>query len=277
MGAVDENKWNPISALREVERNYSGWAYSYKYARVHELLTPWRNEYDMADGGRMVYIPEPIALRLGNNDVEWRVDPIREVSLPDFKTQFGVFHSVNRGEFGGKLETPSGLVASGNFDYVFDFGDNVYAIDSLRHMGTYHFGLYEFSSADKCELLYSVGGLFDPKDESLSYCAHCFTDDCLYILISGDSEILNSDGGRKYKWLTRLLRVCNGVVEKVMDIDGAFDDVRSIIVKDDVLYIGADKIVDIVDIKSGHERFLSLLSESAETDLVNTHKALYTD
>ena len=99
----------------------------------------------------------------------------------------------------------------------------------------------------------------------------------MYILISGDIELLNSVGERKYKWLARLLRVRDGVVEKVMDIAGTFYDVRSIIVKDDVLYIGADKIVDIVDIKSGHERFLSLLSESAEEDLVSMHKSLYTN
>ena len=61
--------------------------------------------------------------------------------------KFGVFCSVDQGEFGGELVTPSGEKLGGNYKYIFDLKDKVYAISSSSHMTIAHTTIYEFTSA----------------------------------------------------------------------------------------------------------------------------------
>ena len=60
----------------------------------------------------------------------------------EFNTQYGIFKSTDNGEFGGAIKLPNEEEISGNFKYVFDVGDKVYAISSLAHMMSAYTDIY---------------------------------------------------------------------------------------------------------------------------------------
>lgn len=79
------------------------------------------------------------------------------------------------GEFGGALETPGGEI-DGNFCDVFEFGDRVYAVDSLSHLGLASTTIYSFDRDCKHHKIFSA--------ENLDFKARYATGERAYILLS---------------------------------------------------------------------------------------------
>ena len=72
--------------------------------------------------------------------------------IKTFDTKYGFMMTENEGEWGGHLYnlTDKGLELAGygNYIYVFEYNDKVYAITSSSHMGCYECSLYEIKKYD---------------------------------------------------------------------------------------------------------------------------------
>ena len=72
--------------------------------------------------------------------------------LKKFDTKFGLMVTNDDGEWGGRLYnlTDNGLEKAGfgNFIYVFEYNDKVYAVTSSSHMGLYKSSLHEIRKFD---------------------------------------------------------------------------------------------------------------------------------
>ena len=264
-----DNIWRPISALRKIEENLSGKYYSYEWVKSSGFIDHIDAE---SWGGKIhtAHVVEPIKIRLGEgNIIEYRkVETDDESQGCVFETKFGRFHSENRGEFGGKLRLPSGDCIGGNFDWVFDYNDNVYAIDSICHMGIGHFKFYEFHNSNTYRCIYDVGIWGERNNERFTFRSMYASPEGIYILLDG--EVIVSDGSHKF--ISRLLFFSNGTVEECIDFEEIFTVVTSIIVLDSALYIAADKVLAVIDIKSGAMQFYTFIKKSAENDILNTIK-----
>lgn len=268
-----QNPWRTIKTLRKVERNFSGFHYTYERVKSQNCLNLVESQYWLNDES-VVHIAEPMVIRANEaGDIEWRHKTdesiLEENSDVDYETKLGLFHSSNYGEFGGELILPSGDSIGGNFVRVFDYKEKVYAIDSLRHMSLGHFKLYEFSTSTKYSCLYDVGDYLSlRRSESLKFQAIYFTDDAMYILLDGDVGISPYDCDDSTPvWISRLLFVQNGKVEECLEIKERFFAIENIIVQESILYIAADKILAIVNIENGEKSFYTFVKNKAENNL----------
>ena len=268
-----QSKWLSINNLRNVERNYSGWSYTYDFAKQRNLLSSQKSR--SYGDTPAVWTPETIEIRNTSEGIEYRIKKIsNNYENNKFKTKFGIFYTKNMGEFGGELILPLGDSLYGNFIQVFDFADKVYAIDSLRHMFIGHFKLYEFNDNSHYSCLYEVGDIFGERnDELLDFNGIYITSDNIYILISGEIHSNNATHfkERKYQNISRLLQVTNNKVEEIMEIEDTFSSVQNIIVTDEILYVAADKILAVLNIKNKDVKYYSFIDKKAELNLLKVH------
>lgn len=266
--------WLPVSKLRKIDINISGEAYTYDWAKNHNLLEKKCGEAWVKL--HTVFILEPIEIRMNKDgNIEYRTtEEYNKNHRSDFHTDFGMFHSDDRGEFGGELILPVGGRLGGNFIDVFDFQNKVYAIDSICHMMMGNFSLYEFNDGSNYRCLYEVGGFGERHNESLSFEAYCITPKGIYILLSG--EVTNEsekDIAYKDKWISRLLLVSNGTVEEVIEIKESFANVQNIIVSGDILYIAANKMLAIINVLNGDAQYYTFINKRAENNLLKVRAA----
>lgn len=177
------------------------------------------------------------------------------------------------GEFGGQLYTPFRTIY-GNFCDVFDFEDKVYAVHSLTHLLSLCFGLYEISKDGNINEVYSLTDYFQGKDywEDLAYCAKYIRDDHnAYILIAGFVKQLKEEVGEtrsETRYESRLIHICNGRVETIMVIPEWISEVTNMIVTDDYVYLGHDKMLSIIDRKTKTIEYRTFLSGKAVKNLL---------
>ena len=122
---MNNEKWKSIESLRKADRDYSGMHYSMSYGKKHKNRKDMYAQY----GTKSVAIEESVHIKRDNDGsivYEVRGREHLEEGTGHYNTQFGVFRSVDNGEFGGVLITPSGEKIAGNFKYVFDIQDKVY-------------------------------------------------------------------------------------------------------------------------------------------------------
>lgn len=92
-----------------------------------------------------------------SGELTWRAVeqlPVQESEF-DFQSSLGLFRSIDRGEFGGRLITPK-TTMHGNFRNLFEFNNKVYAIDSLNHLGVGHTRIYEFDKDVNTNMLFKT-------------------------------------------------------------------------------------------------------------------------
>ena len=69
------------------------------------------------------------------------------IDVNEFETKYGLMMTEDRGEWGGSLyiitKNRAEEVAYGNFQYVFEYNNKVYATSSLSHLGCYTCSLHE--------------------------------------------------------------------------------------------------------------------------------------
>ena len=256
--------WKPISDMREITNNISGWNYSEQYASKHKKYTE----------------REIMTIRFDKDGKpECCISNIykeRKEQPATFQTRLGTFVTNDQGEFGGDLTLPSGEKIAGNFFEIIECGKGVYAIDSCGHMGLGHFSLYLFPENLNIEHIYSSESrsfLEKKKNEeklydNLVYGAHYVCDDELYIVISGFKELYAEDGYKDYWGCTKLLIITNDEVKKIIEFEEHFSRINEMIVRDSKAYITMDKMLAVIDIQKETYKLYTTLSESDETDIV---------
>lgn len=142
----------------------------------------------------------------------------------------------------------------------------MYAVHSLAHLLSLDFGLYEISKDGNINEVYSLTHYFKGKDywEDLAYCAKYIRDDHnAYILIAGFVKQLKEESGE-----SRLIHICNGRVETIMVIPEWVSEVTNMIVTDDYVYLGHDKMLSIIDRKTKAIEYRTFLSGKAVKNLL---------
>lgn len=189
--------------------------------------------------------------------------------LPDYESEFdfhsslGLFQSINRGEFGGKLITPK-TTMNGNFGNIFEFNDKVYAIDTLNHLGIGHTCIYEFDKEINAHTLFKT-----TFGEWLSLSSLSIEKNRILILISG--VIVSEQGAfSDRKPYSCLYEISKNGFNKVAEFDNSFYYVNNILLLNKKLIIGMDKVVAFVDIETKEIRYFTPLTIEAENDIKTT-------
>jgi hypothetical protein len=268
--------WKNITELREVERDYSGLVYSYRYAKKHKDL---KNQYCSSYGGkkeRQVGIAEPIAIKRGKNGeilYELRNRNVHFESEQVFETHLGKFASIDRGEFGGEMTLPNGVVIGGNFRYVFDQGEFVYGIDTSAHMLVAHTKIYRFNSNLEYECLYSVGDWYQSLVNNVSEDLYCravdISEDTANILLGGEVFTIDEQGNRSDWGEIRVLNISDGDIHEVIRMAGKpLGSAEYVIVEGNEIYISMDKMVMIINAVTKEIKYFTCISEEDEEELL---------
>lgn len=253
---MDKNIWHNISELKNISKNISGSGYTFNYAKKHNL-------YEL--GLHFTYIPiksvwtpEPIEISKNEEgEIFYRcIDAKRDIYtyLPEaeFDTRLGKFISCNKGEFGGYLTTPKDTI-QGNFINVFDFRNKTYAIDSLSHLACAHSKVYEFSDDFSWkEVCFLSGYIFK---------AIYFGDTSAFLLFSG----FNGEFQSKEK--SYMFEISDNGFSLKAEFDSFYNYVNNMIIHNDKMILGMDKIVCIVNIETKEESYLTPIDIKAEKNI----------
>lgn len=253
-----------VSDLRKTSylcgKMYSGKFYDSLYEEENENVRAksYKNNHVIALF-RQEYIE---IMQSENGDLMWKaVEKLPEHEYEfDFQSSLGLFHSKNRGEFGGTLITPKETLR-GNFCNLFEFHGKVYAIDSLSHMGIGHTRIFEFDKELKPELLYETG-----RKDLLSLSSFTLEDDRIIILISG-GELGTSGTFSDCQQCSYLFEITKDGFRIVAKFDIEFHYVYNMLLKDNTLILGMDKVVAFADIITKEISFYTPLSIEAEEDI----------
>ena len=180
----------------------------------------------------------------------------------DFHSSFGVFHSSDRGEFGGTLTTPN-EVLYGNFCKIWEQSGKVYAIDSLFHGGVRHFRLLEFSKDSKSRELIS-----QKDNEWFSFTSLTTEADRTIILINGlvfDSAFTIQTA----KQVSSLLEVTENGCHTIAEFKFWIEPVYNMLLTGNKLILGMDKIIAVINLDAKKITAYTPLTTEAETDLKN--------
>lgn len=268
--------WNTINNLRETGRSYCGMLYSCDYAKKYKNMA---DEHCSCRG--KVGIAEQIYLKRGENGELLYLVAGRDKSMPhdrEFTTQFGLFHSDDRGEFGGDMTTPSGKKVGGNFRYVFDFKDKAYAVSTGSHIAIAHTEVYRFDNASDYECVYKTIDFLSATDENkISENLYCsavdVTGDKAYLLLTGVIAKFEENGNRSHWNELRLLELCDGTAKEVLTLTGDTPSwAKSVLVEGNTLYFSADKMVYIVDLTTKEVKYLTCISVEDEEELLRENK-----
>lgn len=256
-----------IDELRETinlcGKMYSSNFYYYLYGKEDKLVRAKSYSNDQVIS---LFRPEYIEIiQTKSGELNWKAVE----QLPDHESEFdfhssvGLFHSINRGEFGGKLITPK-TTMHGNFGNLFEFNDKVYAIDSLNHMGVGHTRIYEFKKNA------NANTLFETKfDEQLSLSSINIENNRILILISG--AILGEQGTFSNSIpYSCLFEISKNGFNKIAEFEKSFYYVNNILLLNKKLIIGMDKVVAFVDIETKEIRYFTPLTIEAENDIKST-------
>lgn len=189
--------------------------------------------------------------------------PVHEYEF-DFKSSLGLFQSTNRGEFGGTLITPKSTLR-GNFSHLFEFNGKVYAIDSLNHMGIGHTCIYEFDKELNVKTLFKT-----ERRETISLSSLKIEENRILILVSG--AILGDKGTFDGSSLcSYLFEISRDGFKKIAVFDFSFSYVHNILLIDNELIVGMDKVIAFVNIETKEIRFLTPLTIEAENDIIKAN------
>mgnify|MGYP003209557760 CR=1 FL=1 len=266
-----DTEWKKLNQLRKIDDSISNLLYSREYAAPK--ITKRKKKKTFYFPNKTVYIFQRIEIKESEQGkILWRNCEYKGTDrITKYDTQFGEMTSDDRGEFGGVLYTPFGNI-DGNFCDVFDFEDKVYAVHSLAHLLSLYFGLYEISKDGNINEVYSLTDYFKGKDycEDLAYCAKYIRDDHnAYILIAGYVKQLKEEFGET-RYESRLIHICNGVVDTIMVIPEWIPEVTNMIVTDDYVYLGHDKMLSIIDRKTKAIEYRTFLSGKAVKNLLKS-------
>lgn len=190
------------------------------------------------------------------------------------------------------MTSPAGKTISGNFKYVFDLKDKVYAISTLRHLDIASTSIYRFDNDKDVQSIYGTSDwltvmVLEPLGESTKDYYENLSCDAVYVnndeayavlsgLISKKSEprgIRENDSVR----ICRMLKIKDGKVKQIKEYAGKVPSlINSIIVDSNKFYVGCDKMVCIYDLdKDGSVIYRTCISPEDEKDILATEKGKF--
>lgn len=262
------DEWKKIDTLKIVDRSYAGRYYRLNYAQKNKNM----KDLSSSCSGTFVNINESLKIRkLENGDIVYRTvgrDDNSEKPVL-FETQFGTYTSDDHGEFGGTLTTPAGDVLNGNFKYVFDVANKVYALDTSAHLTMAHTYIYCFENANTYKCLYSVGGLeallqMYEKNFYEELCCPAIdihNNEAFVILVGHISK--NTNKSEQINWSEgRILKLDSDGVQEIYRYTGdVYCGISDIIVDHNIVYLAEDKMIVRFDLISREIKYLTSLSE----------------
>lgn len=259
-----------LSDLRQVSVDLCGRMYSRKFVDELKSQGKIKEKASFSKNNTMIalFIQEYIEIKENENgDIVWKAideTPHHEYKF-DFQSSFGLFRSVNRGEFGGSLITPKETL-HGNFCEIFEFNGKVYAIDSLNHMSSGHIRIFEFDNTGDYEIKFKTN-----FNESISLSALTTEKERIYILVSGvkRGESGNFQDRKSCSYLFTITK--DGFCE-LAKFDYNFCYVYNMLLKQNKMILGMDKIVAVVDIETKEITAYSPITINAEEDIKSIHK-----
>lgn len=263
-------EWKPISGLRPIEKNISGFGYNKEFIDANNLRDKkFSHETNCITGQVNFY--EPLEVKEEGGEVYFREnDGYVYMDVPEtFKTQFGTFNNHNNGEFLSWLgrEDYAGLSEKdkempqlfgrgdfyiiGNFCDMFDCGEYSYAVSNLMHMGL---GSFKIVRIDKNLEAVTI---YDNSSEKGLMCLEYkgrFQNEQGHIIIA--SGFVEEDRGqteeRNFQDKTILFLIDSDgecIISKEWGVE--ISSSNSIAVIGDFVYFGQNKMVTRLNISSG--------------------------
>jgi hypothetical protein len=268
------NVWHKVSELRKTSADISGWDYSAKFAKKHKL-TNKSMSWCYGDNPS-TWVPEPVEVAMNSeNELVYKFAnslPCYEKTKEKFNTAAGVFISHNRGEFGGELIAPNQNTIYGNYVEVFEAFGKIYAIDSCNHLSIGHIKIIEFTDSLEPIELYSTYNICDGV-EYISFKA-LFIDESIYILASGEfsSELICEKSKPEDK--SYLFEISKNGFNIKAEFDCGFTWVKNMIIHNNKMILGMDKVVTIVDLSTKEITTYTPISIEAEEDIIIQLKSI---
>ena len=181
-----------------------------------------------------------------------------------FYSSFGIFHSIDHGEFGGTLTTPKETLY-GNFSNIIEFNGKVYAIDSLNHMGIRHSRIIEFDNQLNHKTIFET----DPEDR-LSLVAITIEKDRILLLISGALSG-NTGSFEDSKDYSVLLEITKNGLNRIAEFEFDLHYVNNLLLKNHTLIIGMNKLIAVIDTETKEINAYTPLTIEAEDELRRTN------
>lgn len=264
--------WKNINTLRKIDIDISGQEYSANFnedgldlENTHYCASYIKNK-PTKYGKR-----ELLELRYNNGEIEYRQLPHDygyKGSIKTFNTHLGTFASIDEGEFGGNLcivskdgKDEKDIVMYGNITDVFDIDNHVYAIESLDHICLSNFGIYELLKKNNnisVEYIKELGWNESYKGR-VSY-----NDDTELIVTTEDTRGTYDNHGVH----VNIYKLHNSKLEIVGILnDIHIGDVSNILYINNKLYLGCDKLLKIIDLKTLSIEYFTHKSEEAVENL----------
>ncbi len=260
---MSKGEWRSLEELREIQEDICNLPYTADFIKEHEI------SFDTYDQ-EIVQTWQPCEIKKGSDGkIYWRQGELQHrknyrEKPSRVQTSMGVFVNDNFGEFGGNLVTPFKKRVHGNYEEIFEWNGNVYAVESLNHFGPCHCGVVEFHQDGSYEYLFAYGwdakwknAMVSDEEPRLEVEAWYITDEALYFLCGGhrkpDADTFFAE--------RRLIKVTPNKAEETDVFDFCIGEVSSMIVEDTVLYIGINKELLVVNRESKDIKRYTFLSE----------------
>lgn len=275
------SEWRPVSELKQIEENISGFAYSKKFIDENSLCDKKSLHVGNMMTGRINFF-EPIEVREDGGVVFYRENEKHtHMEKPKiFKTQYGIFNNHNNGEFFSwlgkdecdgipekdqKVHGPikkDEFFVEGNFRDMFDCGKYAYAISNLMHMGLGYFKIVRINESLEPVVMYdtfSLGGRIH-----LEYNGRFRNEHGYIIIASGFSELnCSQDEKRRSQDKTFLFQIDdNGNCSIIREWDIDISSCNSIAALNGFAYFGQNKMVTRLNLASGEMAYFTNKSDA---------------
>ncbi len=267
-GVISE--WRPVSELRKIEQNISGFGYIKEFIDEHRLHERKSPHCSNVITGQVDFF-EPIEVKEDNGTIFYRENENHiHMDVPKiFETQYGTFNNHNNGEFSSWLEKddPNGLPEKdkelypffgrddfnieGNFCDMFDCGKYTYAVSNLMHMGL---GLFKIIRIGQdLEIVVMYDNSFLNSRTCLEYGGRFKTENGYVLIASGYTELeCGQDEKRNFQHKTFLFQIDNdGNCGISQEWKVQISSPNSIAVVDDYAYFGQNKVVTRLNLITG--------------------------
>lgn len=250
-----------LSDLRKTDEKLCGQMYSKEYI---DLLND--NNEDTNNGGYSyiaAHKAEYIAVDENDaGDIIWEsAEPSWFKRDTTFHSPWGDFISDDHGEWGGTLITPNETL-KGNFCKFFQLGKYVFGIDTCNHMGVGHIKIYKFAENQSAELLYDSCNIGWISPSALT-----IEPERVLILVTG-----NKYGKSKMFTdctpISYLFEITEDGIKQLAQFRQYLEHIYNMILKDDKLILGRDKIITVANITTGETVNYTPLTAEAEEDIL---------
>ena len=252
---MEAEAWKDFSTLRKIDADLSWGRCSREYALEHHWFDKLKTRSENGDGS-LIGFSDPYEVKLQEGRVMYRESYDFDHESPEFfDTQFGRFKNYDYGEFGGHLQRTK-FKLGGNFVDVFDFGDYVYAVSNLMHLGLGMFALYQIGKKLKASCLFATRCFDLEVAETFQYLGRSEDADSVYLYLSGDVRYFKEAEIPQPHDKSIILEIKrDGSFAVAKEYDYEFGSANSVARIGNRLYLGRNYMVSVVDLETGEKEF----------------------